>query len=46
MIDIKYPNIQDGKPEDQIRQIKSYLYQLADMLNYAISQLEKNEKEG
>lgn len=46
MIQILYPNIQEGRPEDQIRQIKSYLYQLTDQLNYALRQLEQQKKEG
>ena len=45
MIQIPYPNIPDGRPEDQIRQIKSYLYQLTDKLNYVIQQLENQKKE-
>lgn len=49
MTQIPYPNIPEGRPEDQIRQIKSYLYQLTDKLNYALQQLEKQQgtnKEG
>lgn len=46
MIQIPYPNIQEGRPEDQIRQIKSYLYQLTDQLNYALRQMEQQKKEG
>lgn len=49
MTQIPYPNIPEGRPEDQIRQIKSYLYQLTDKLNYALQQLEKQKgtnKEG
>lgn len=46
MIQIPYPNIPDGRPEDQIRQIKSYLYQLTDQLNYALRQLEQQKREG
>ena len=34
---IIYPNIK-GSGEQQLRQIKSYLYQLAEQLNYALSQ--------
>lgn len=43
MIQIQYPKIREGTPEEQLRQIKSYLYQLVDMLNYALEQLEKKE---
>ena len=46
MIQIPYPNIPDGRPEDQIRQIKSYLYQLKDQLNNALRQLQQQKKEG
>lgn len=45
MIEIQYPNIPEGRPEEQIQRIKSYLYQLTDQLNYALKQLER-EKEG
>lgn len=46
MIQIPYPNIPDGRTDEQIRQLKSYLYQLTDQLNYVIQQLEKQKKEG
>lgn len=45
MIKLPYPNIPDGRPEEQIRQLKSYLYQLTDKLNYVIQQLENQKKE-
>lgn len=46
MIQIPYPNIPEGRPEEQIRQMKSWLYQLTDQLNYALRQLEQQKKEG
>ena len=33
---IRYPNITGSTPSDQLTQIKSYLHQLVDQLNYAL----------
>jgi len=38
-----YPNI-SGTVEEQLRQIKSFLYQLVDGLNYSAPQTEVYEK--
>ena len=35
-VNIRYPNITAGREKEQIGQIKSYLYQLVDQLNYAL----------
>lgn len=42
---IRYPNITGRTPEEQIAQLKSYLHQLADQLNYLLSE-EDSKKEG
>lgn len=39
-----YPNI-SGTVEEQLRQIKSYLYQLVDSLNYSATP-DENDKKG
>ena len=39
-IDIRLPNINASTEEGQLMQIKSYLYQFAEQLKYAISTLE------
>lgn len=36
-IEIKLPNITATKPADQLTQLKSYLYQLVQQLNYALN---------
>ena len=47
MKNLPYPNITAGDPRAQVEQLKSYLYQLVDQLNYALNQLEKAQnKEG
>ena len=40
MINIRFPNITEPTAEGQIAQIKSYLYQLVQQLNWALSTLE------
>lgn len=46
MTNIRYPSITGRTPQEQLEQMKSYLYQLADQLNWALSLLEKqNSKE-
>ena len=37
---IRYPNITGKHPEQQLAQMKSYLHQLADQLNWAFAVLE------
>lgn len=46
MMNLPYPNVSNGTPEQQVQQLKRYLYQLVDQLNYQLKQLEKNNKEG
>ena len=46
---LRYPNITGRTPEEQIDQLKRYLYQLIDQLNYVLETIEtKNnpKKEG
>lgn len=38
---IPYPNLSDGEPRQQLRELKAYLYRLADQLNYALEELER-----
>lgn len=35
-VNLRYPNITAGSPQEQISQIKSYLHQLVEQLNYAL----------
>lgn len=35
-VNLRYPNITAGTPQEQISQIKSYLHQLVEQLNYAL----------
>lgn len=42
MIDLKLPNIGNGEPEKQIQELKRYLYQLVEELNWALQTLEKD----
>lgn len=42
---IRYPNITGKTPEEQIAQLKSYLHQLVDQLNYLLSET-NSKKEG
>lgn len=37
----QYPNITGKTEKEQIAQMRNYLFQLADQLNYALSQMEK-----
>ena len=47
MKNLPYPSITPGNPQNQVEEIKRYLYQLVDALNYQLNQLEKNQsKEG
>jgi hypothetical protein len=42
MIDIRYPNITGKTDKEKIEQLHRYLIYLADLLNYALPQLEIN----
>lgn len=43
MIQIRLPNITGKTPEEQLKQIQSYLFQLVGELNWALSVIESNE---
>lgn len=45
-IHIRYPNITAGSEREQMAQMRSYLHQLVDQLNYAFSILGEGTKEG
>jgi len=38
---IPYPPLTAEDPRQQLRELKTYLYQLAEQLNYALEQLER-----
>ena len=42
MMGLRYPNITGEDPRKQLEQMKSYLFQLVDQLNYALEQLERS----
>lgn len=42
---LRYPNITGRTPEEQIAQLKSYLYQLIDELNFVLSTMDMQKKE-
>lgn len=42
---IRYPNITGRTPEEQIAQLKSYLHQLVDQLNYMLSNSDGKKEE-
>lgn len=42
MTNIRYPNITGKTEAEQLAQMKSYLIQLVDQLNWALSVLEKD----
>lgn len=48
MIDLKPPNIGTGSAEEQVQQIRSYLYQLTQEINWALQTLENmiSQREG
>lgn len=46
MMHLPYPNITATDPRGQVEQMKSYLHQMVDKLNYTLDQLEKEKKEG
>lgn len=45
MIKFRYPNITGRTEADKIRKMESYLRQLVDQLNMALSMLEQQNKE-
>lgn len=46
MMEFRYPNITGDDPREQLQQLKSYLFQLVDQLNYALEQLERGMNNG
>lgn len=42
--DLRFPNITGTTPQDQLQQMKSFLYQTVDQLNFAIGTMEKESK--
>ncbi len=46
MLNIEYPSIQGKTEREQLAEIKAYLFQLADTLNYIINTLEANQSKG
>ena len=44
MAEFRYPNITDPTPEGQLKQLKNYLYQLTNQLNYAVKSVESENK--
>lgn len=48
MIDLKPPNIGTGSTEEQVQQIRNYLYQMTQEINWALQALENmiERKEG
>lgn len=45
MIELKLPNITADTPEEQIQQLKRYLYQLVQDLNWALQTLDKQSQD-
>jgi hypothetical protein len=43
-INFRYPNITAGLEKEQITQVKAYLHQLVDQLNYAFNIPEKEKQ--
>ena len=41
MMEFRYPNITGEDPRKQLEQLKRYLFQLVDQLNYTLEQLER-----
>lgn len=44
MINIRLPNITEGSEREQLQQIKSYLHQLVNELNWALSVIEAQNR--
>lgn len=45
-MEFRYPNITGEDPRQQLQQLKRYLFQLVDQLNYALEQLERSVRDG
>ena len=45
MYNLPLPHITATEPEQQVEQLRSYLYQLVDQLNYVIGTLQKDIQE-
>ena len=43
---IRYPSITGSDNKQQLAEIKNYLYQLADQLNYILTRLERGDNHG
>ena len=43
---IRHPSITGSEVKQQLGEIKRYLFQLADQLNYILARLEKGENHG
>lgn len=41
---LRYPNITGRSPEEQIEQMKRYLYQLIDELNFVLSTMDTQKR--
>lgn len=41
---LRYPNITGRSPEEQIEQLKRYLYQLIDELNFVLSTMDTQKR--
>ena len=39
-LELRLPNLTEGEPEAQLRQLRSYLYQLQEQLQYVLSNLD------
>lgn len=46
MIELRYPSITGSSEKEQLAQMRSYLHQLVDQLNYAFSILGEGTQEG
>lgn len=43
MSQLPYPKITGNNPAEQLAQLRSYLFELIDQLNYILGQIEKEE---
>ena len=39
-LELRLPNLTEGEPEAQLRQLRSYLYQMQEQLQYVLSNLD------
>lgn len=46
MIDLRPPNGGGGTPQEQIQELRRYLFQLVQELNWALQTLEKKMEDG